>query len=272
MKKRMWMRGAAAASLVVAMVTAGAQGGPARNVDSPAEMQPGGDPQAKDDLLEGLDKLGANAKERNEVNLDKNMLALAGGKKGGRYAGMADKMEFIVVRNYEFASKGQYQKSDLDTLRHRLEGNGWSHIVRNESDGETNDIVVKTDQRGLHPRHGHPERRGEGSKYRSRCEGASAWKTCRARWGRPWAPAWARWAAPWAGAMGRVAAAQAPEPPDPPAHTSAQEALVGNLCCRTHVSLLRRGSTFAGRRPRYMASSSLGRGRSFVGRQSTGFA
>ena len=34
-------------------------------------------------------------------------------------------------------------------LRHRLEGNGWSHIVRNESDGETNDIVVKTDNEGF---------------------------------------------------------------------------------------------------------------------------
>ena len=149
MKKRMLLRGAAAASLVMAMATAGAQASRWKNFDSSAEMQPGGDPQAKDDLLEGLDKLGANAKERNEVNLDKNMLALAGGKKGGRYAGMADKMDFVVVRNYEFASKGQYQKSDLDMLRHRLEGTGWSHIVRNESDGETNDIVVKTDNEGF---------------------------------------------------------------------------------------------------------------------------
>ncbi len=149
MKKQLLLRGAAAASLVMLMATAGAQRPVTRNFDSPAEMQPGGDPQAKDDLLEGLDKLGANAKERNEVNLDRNMLALAGGKKGGRYTGLADKMEFIVVRNYEFASKGQYQKSDMDALRHRLEGNGWSHIVRNEGDGETNDIVVKTDNEGF---------------------------------------------------------------------------------------------------------------------------
>ncbi len=149
MKRQMLLRGAAAASLMVTVIVAGAQGRSTRNFDSSAEMQPGGDPQAKDDLLDGLDKLGANAKERNEVNLDKSMLALAGGKKGGRYAGMADKMDFVVVRNYEFASKGQYQKSDLDVLRRRLEGSGWSHIVRNESDGETNDIVVKTDSEGF---------------------------------------------------------------------------------------------------------------------------
>lgn len=83
------------------------------------------------------------------MNLDKAMMALAGGRKGGRYAGLADKMDFIVVRNYEFASRGMYSKSDLDTLRHRLDGNGWSHLVRNESDGESNDIVVRTDGDGL---------------------------------------------------------------------------------------------------------------------------
>lgn len=107
------------------------------------------DPQGKDDLLDGLDRLGANAKERNEVNLDKNTLALAGGKKGGRYGDLAQKMDYISVRNYEFAQKGQYQKSDLDALRHRLEGNGWSHLVRNESGEESNDIVIKSDREGF---------------------------------------------------------------------------------------------------------------------------
>ncbi|AFL89707.1 hypothetical protein Terro_3493 [Terriglobus roseus DSM 18391] len=107
------------------------------------------DVQAKDELMDGLDKLGANAKERNEVNLDKNMMALAGGRKGGRYAGLSDKMDFIVVRNYEYASKGMYSKADLDTLRRRLDSNGWSHLVRNESEGESNEIVVRTDGDGL---------------------------------------------------------------------------------------------------------------------------
>lgn len=105
--------------------------------------------QVRDELLEGLDRLGANAKEKNEVNLDKNMLAMAGSGKSGRYADLAQKMDFITVRNYEFANKGQYQMSDLDVLRHRLEGDGWSHVVRNESNGETNDIVVKADREGL---------------------------------------------------------------------------------------------------------------------------
>ena len=155
MKQAIGNVSAAALSIVLSMGTmqAGAQMVPVAETTVRDALQPGlppvGDPQVKDELLEGLERLGANAKERNEVNLDKSMLALAGGKKGGRYADIAQKMEFIVVRNYEFGSKGQYQKSDLDALRHRLDGNGWSHVVRNESDGESNDIVVKADREGF---------------------------------------------------------------------------------------------------------------------------
>ncbi len=216
MKNRMLLRGAAAASLVMMMGTAGAQRVSTRNFDSPAEMQPGGDPQAKDDLLDGLDKLGANAKERNEVNLDKNMLALAGGKKGGRYAGMADKMEFIVVRNYEFASKGQYQKSDLDILRHRLEGSGWSHIVRNESDGETNDIVVKTDGEGFI--HDMVILNAESKEVNIvHLRGRFRMEDVQGAMGQAMGAGMGALGGAMGGAMGRVAAPQAPEPPDPPA-------------------------------------------------------
>jgi hypothetical protein len=108
----------------------------------------GGDSQ-HDDLFDGLEKLGANAKEKNEVNLDTNMMGLVSGRKGGRYADISSKIDLITVRSYEFAGKDQYSKKELDTLRHRTEGNGWSHLVRNESDGEINDIVVKSDGDGF---------------------------------------------------------------------------------------------------------------------------
>ena len=112
-------------------------------------VAPAEDPQVKDSLMDGLDKLGALAKERNEINLDKNMMSLVGSRKGSRYADLSTKMDYIVVRNYEFASKGQYQPSDLEPLRKKLNGNGWSHMVRNESETETNDIVIKTDSEGF---------------------------------------------------------------------------------------------------------------------------
>ena len=214
MKKHRLLRGTAAASLAIAMGTAGAQSLATRNFDTRADMQPGGDPQAKDDLLEGLDRLGANAKERNEVNLDRNMLALAGGKKGGRYAGMADKMEFIVVRNYEFATKGQYQKSDLDTLRRRLEGNGWSHIVRNESDGETNDIVVKTDNEGFI--HDMVILNAEAKEVNIvHLRGRFRMEDVQGAMGTAMGAGMGALGAGMGGAMGRVAAVPPPEPPDP---------------------------------------------------------
>jgi hypothetical protein len=214
MKKQMLLRGAAAASLVVVMVTAGAQAPDIRHFDSSAEMQPGGEPQAKDDLLDGLDKLGANAKERNEVNLDKGMLAMAAGKKSGRYNGLADKMEFIVVRNYEFANKGQYQKSDLDTLRHRLDGNGWSHIVRNESDGESNDIVVKTDSEGFI--HDMVILSAEPKEVNIvHLRGRFRMEDVQGAMGSAMGAGMGALGAGMGGAMGRVAAA--PQPPEPPA-------------------------------------------------------
>lgn len=150
MKHTIWMRIGAAASLALCIAAGAAR---AQIVMEPITwIQPASaafDPQTKDELFDGLDRLGTNAKERNEVNLDKSMLALAIGKKGGRYGDLAQKMDFITVRNYEFAQNGQYQKSDLDALRHRLDGNGWSHIVRSQSDGESNDIVVKVDHEGF---------------------------------------------------------------------------------------------------------------------------
>ena len=143
---------AGALALGIAAVDAGAQSSlPETVTTQPAAVTTPVrfDPQVKDDLLEGLERLGVNARERNEVNLDKATLALAGGKRGGRYGDLAGKMDAISVRNYEFAQKGQYQRSDLDALRRRLEGNGWSHLVRNESEGETNDIVIRSDRDGF---------------------------------------------------------------------------------------------------------------------------
>jgi|GEM_PF-5676854 len=100
------------------------------------------DPQ-KDDLLEGFDRIGARAKDKNEINVDKNMMAMAG-KQKERYADLDGKIDFISVRNYVFAEKGQYQMSDLDVLRRKLDGNGWNHMVHNESQGTINDVVVKS--------------------------------------------------------------------------------------------------------------------------------
>jgi Domain of unknown function (DUF4252) len=146
MTKLSWTFLNAAACVVLSVGTA-----QARTLEPVQGMQPAvltDEGQTHDDLLDGLDKLGANAKEKNEVNLDKNMMALTAGRKGGRFSDLSSKMDLITVRNYEFATKGMYSKSDLDALRKKLDSNGWSHIVRNESEGEANDIAVKATSDG----------------------------------------------------------------------------------------------------------------------------
>ena len=103
------------------------------------------DPQVKDDLFDGLglEKLAAKAKESNEVTMDKDTLRMAGKQK--KFAG---KVDLVNVRNYEFEKDGEYNMADLETLQKRLEGGGWSHMVRNRTKTEINDICVKRDNEG----------------------------------------------------------------------------------------------------------------------------
>lgn len=105
-------------------------------------------PQVKDDLFDGTEKFGAKAKESNEVNLDKNMLGLAAGK-GGSKADLAKKMDFIVVRNYEYAKEGDYNMAAVQQYFKKLDAAGWKHMVRTRSAKESTDICVKQDAEGV---------------------------------------------------------------------------------------------------------------------------
>lgn len=104
-------------------------------------------PQVKDDLFDGTEKFAAKAKESNEVNLDKSMLGLAAGK-GGAKGDLARKMDFIVVRSYEFANEGDYKMADVTDYFKKLDATGWKHLVRTKSAKESTDICVKQDAEG----------------------------------------------------------------------------------------------------------------------------
>ena len=106
-----------------------------------------GPAQVKDDLFAGTERFAAGAKDSTEVNLDKNMLGLAGGM-SGMNSDMMKKMDFVVVRSYEYASPGAYKLADVEAFRKRLEGNGWSHLVKERSEKESTDVCVKTDHEG----------------------------------------------------------------------------------------------------------------------------
>ncbi|HWZ52016.1 MAG TPA: DUF4252 domain-containing protein [Granulicella sp.] len=121
-----------------------------------------GAPQVPDTLFAGAERFAKGAKSTTEVNLDKSMLAMAGkfmqdsGKEGGKEkdkakdkaADLAGKMDFVIVRSYEYASPGQYKRADLDEFQHRLDADGWSHIVKERSETESTDVCVKTDSEG----------------------------------------------------------------------------------------------------------------------------
>lgn len=115
-------------------------------------MQAMGVPQQKDELFAGADKFAQGAKSSTEVNLDKNMLGMVGkfGDDGDDKSGsdLARKMEFVIVRSYEYAKAGQYNMADVEEFRKRLEDGGWSHVVKERSATESTDVCVKTDKDG----------------------------------------------------------------------------------------------------------------------------
>lgn len=117
-----------------------------------ASMQAMGVLQQKDELFAGADKFAQGAKSSTEVNLDKNMLGMVGkfGDEGEDKSGsdMARKMDFVIVRSYEYAKAGQYNMADVEEFRRRLDDGGWSHLVKERSATESTDVCVKTDKDG----------------------------------------------------------------------------------------------------------------------------
>jgi hypothetical protein len=108
--------------------------------------------QQKDDLFAGADKFSQGAKATTEVNLDKNMLGLMGkfGDDGDDKSGseLAKKMDFVIVRSYEYAAPGQYNMADVEQFRKRLEDGGWSHVVKERSERESTDVCVRLGPNG----------------------------------------------------------------------------------------------------------------------------
>jgi hypothetical protein len=112
-----------------------------------------GDPQVKDDLFDGADKFSHGAKSSTEVNLDKRMLGMAAKFSGSgdgaqRDGDLVKKLDFVIVRSYEYEKAGQYNMSDVEEFQKRLDAGGWSHIVKERSATENTDVCVKVDGDG----------------------------------------------------------------------------------------------------------------------------
>ena len=99
-----------------------------------------GQPQVKDDLFNGTEKFAKNASDVTEVNLDPTMLGAV--NKGGN-AGIAKKLDFIVVHSYTYDQPGMYRQEDLEEYRQRLAGNGWKCFIHERSKKESSDICQR---------------------------------------------------------------------------------------------------------------------------------
>ena len=98
-----------------------------------------GDPQVKDDLFAGTEKFAAGASDVTNVNLGPDMLGMVSGKHGGD---MAHKLNFMVVRTYEYPRPGMYNLADVDVYRQRLKTGNWNCFIHTEESktGESTDI------------------------------------------------------------------------------------------------------------------------------------
>jgi hypothetical protein len=102
-------------------------------------------------LPANLEKLAAKAEETVDVSLDGSMLQLAGRFLSDQDDGQAKTkhllsgLESISVKSFTFASEGQYDAADVDSVRAQVEGPQWSRIVgvTSKKDGEHADVYFK---------------------------------------------------------------------------------------------------------------------------------
>jgi hypothetical protein len=98
-----------------------------------------GDPQVKDELFAGTEKFATGASDVTDVNLGPDMLGMVGGKHGGA---AAHKLNFMVVRTYEYPRTGMYNVADVDAYRQKLRTGNWNCFIhtRDSKSGESTDI------------------------------------------------------------------------------------------------------------------------------------
>jgi Domain of unknown function (DUF4252) len=93
----------------------------------------------KDDLFDGTEKFAKGASNVTSVNLGPEMLGMVSGRHGGE---VAHKMNFMVVRSYEYPRAGMYSMADVDAYRQKLRSGNWNCFVHTyeSKTGESTDI------------------------------------------------------------------------------------------------------------------------------------
>lgn len=105
-------------------------------------------------LPPSFDKLAEKASEVVDVTMDSSMLQLASrflsdkDPDEARIKKLVSGMKGLYVKSFEFERRGEYQESDVESLRAQLRAPGWSRIVgvRSKKDGENVELFLKTDR------------------------------------------------------------------------------------------------------------------------------
>jgi Domain of unknown function (DUF4252) len=98
--------------------------------------------QVKDDLLAGTERFAQGATDVTEVNLDPQMLGMISGK-NSTIAGMAQKMDFIVVHSYTYDKPGMYRDDDVEAYRKKLSDGSWVCGIHVRDKSGTTDICTR---------------------------------------------------------------------------------------------------------------------------------
>lgn len=98
-----------------------------------------------------LDRLADKASETVEVELDEKLLQLAAkflntkNPQEAKVKELVAGLKGVYVRVYQFDKPGDYQNSDLDSVRSQLRAPGWSRIVgvRSRKENENIDVHIR---------------------------------------------------------------------------------------------------------------------------------
>lgn len=101
----------------------------------------------------GLEKLAERASEVVDVTLDANMLQLASRFLSSRDADQAKVkrlvggLKGVYVRSYQFDKPGEYQESDIESVRSQLRSPAWSRIasVRSKRQGDNAEVYIRNE-------------------------------------------------------------------------------------------------------------------------------
>ena len=99
-------------------------------------------------LPANLDRLAEKAEESVDVTLDRGLIQLAArflsenDRDQAKLKRIISGLEGIYVRSYQFASEGEYNMSDVDSVRAQLQAPAWARIVGVKSRRHSEDVDV----------------------------------------------------------------------------------------------------------------------------------